>query len=90
MSFSKQISPVIHPSSVRQTACRIGFDELYVVREEWVCYEPGEIAHIEPVLAGEIKVRTHVRTTDKQEERTTDRLFSVSAPVTSRRSDRLM
>lgn len=74
------------PSGVGQTVCRMGFAELYVVREEWVRYELGEIAHIDSELADEMKVRTQVRTTGEQEEWTTDRLFSVSAAATSRRS----
>lgn len=64
----------------------MGFAEFYVVREEWVRYELGEIAHIDSELADEMKVRTQVRTTGEQEEWTTDRLFSVSAAATSRRS----
>jgi hypothetical protein len=34
-------------------ARRPGFADLYVVRDEWNRYEPGEIAHIESVLPGE-------------------------------------
>lgn len=38
------------------------FTDLTVIREEWSCFQPGEIAHIENVLRGESKTRTHVRT----------------------------
>jgi hypothetical protein len=51
---------------------RSGFDDLYVVRDEWSCYEPGEIAHIENVLAGETKERLHQRTTETEEITVTD------------------
>jgi hypothetical protein len=38
------------------------FTDMVVIREEWSCFQPGEIAHIENVLRGENKTRTHVRT----------------------------
>jgi hypothetical protein len=40
--------------------------DLTVVREEWCCYVPGEIAHVENVLKGESKTRTH-RQLDERE-----------------------
>src|SRR5205807_1674653 len=40
---------------------RMGFDDLDIVRDEWMCYVPGEIAHIENVLIGEKFTRTHSR-----------------------------
>jgi len=44
------------PSVMRSIlARRPGVSDLYVVREEWNRYEPGEIAHIENVLQGEVK-----------------------------------
>jgi hypothetical protein len=49
-----------------------------VVREEWSCYLPGEVAHIENVLQGEWKVRVHKRleeTETRQEEETTSTTF---------------
>lgn len=42
------------------------FADFAVVREEWSCFVPGEIAHIENVLRGERKVREHVRTEETQ------------------------
>ncbi|MCB9234928.1 MAG: hypothetical protein H6581_24955 [Bacteroidia bacterium] len=39
----------------------LGIGELRVVQEEDIRYEAGEIAHIENVLKGETKNRTHVR-----------------------------
>jgi hypothetical protein len=50
------------------------FSDLIVVRQEWSCYLPGEIAHIENVLSGELKERSHERmeeTETKQETETT-------------------
>jgi hypothetical protein len=50
------------------------FSDLYVVRDEWSCYLPGEIAHIENVLRGELMERRHRRTdeTETTETRQTD------------------
>lgn len=42
------------------------FSDLYVVRDEWSCYVPGEIAHIENVLRGERKERVHKRTDETE------------------------
>ncbi|MFN8470216.1 MAG: hypothetical protein U0X20_31970 [Caldilineaceae bacterium] len=50
------------------------FSDLIVVRQEWSCYVPGELAHIENVMKGESKVRTHERIEEvetKQEDETT-------------------
>jgi hypothetical protein len=49
------------PSSVG-TAKPVGVGELLVVRQQLVRYEPGEIAHIENVLASEQRVREHKQT----------------------------
>ncbi len=54
------------------------FSDLIVVREEWSCYVLGEIAHIENVMKGEKKVRTHERMEEvetKQEEESTTTNF---------------
>lgn len=55
---------------------RSGSSDLYVVREEWACYQPGEIAHIENVLEGESKTRLFQRT---DETETTDTRETTSA-----------
>lgn len=75
---------------------RSGCSDLYVVREEWACYQPGEIAHIENVLEGESKTRLFQRTdetettdtkettsnrSDQQDTQTTDR-FELTAEAT--------
>ncbi|MFD9905104.1 hypothetical protein [Streptomyces sp. NPDC059063] len=43
-----------------------GFADLYVVRQEWNRYVPGEIAHIENVLAHELKERVLTRTDETE------------------------
>jgi hypothetical protein len=44
----------------------IGVADLRVVKQEWKCYKPGEIAHIENVLKGSTKERTTRRLTSTQ------------------------
>lgn len=57
------LAPLRRPNpSIR----RPGFSDLFVVRENWLRYEAGEIAHIENVLAHELKERIHQRI-DEQE-----------------------
>ncbi len=46
------------------------FADLFVVRNEWSCYLPGEISHVENVLLGETKVRS-LRRIDESETTTT-------------------
>lgn len=48
-------------------ARRPGFADLYVVRDEWARYEPGEIAHVENVMVSETRERSHTRTTETEE-----------------------
>jgi hypothetical protein len=43
-----------------------GWADLYVVRQEWNRYVPGEIGHIENVLTGEFKERVHTRTDETE------------------------
>ena len=51
---------------------RSGCSDLYVVREEWACYQAGEIAHIENVLQGEVKRRVFERTDESEITEVTD------------------
>jgi hypothetical protein len=44
-----------------------GFSDLYIVRDEWVRYEAGEIAHVENVMASETRERSHTRITENEE-----------------------
>jgi hypothetical protein len=58
------------PPSPSQTPARlhsVGVADLLVVKQQIKRYEPGEIAHIENVMAGEGKVRMH-RQLDRTEE----------------------
>lgn len=68
-------TPVVHPIFARLRNYRfpfndlkpIGIGDLKVVKQWLVAYLPGEISHIENVLKGEIKDRTH-RRLEKTEE----------------------
>ncbi|MFC4512171.1 hypothetical protein [Streptomyces ehimensis] len=52
----------LFPLPFRSRLARMpAFSDLYVVRDEWARYVPGEIAHIENVLKGESKERVHKR-----------------------------
>ena len=51
---------------------RIGFADLYVLRDEWVKYLPAEVSHIENILAGEVKESTLTRLTETQTITTTE------------------
>ena len=53
-------------------ARRSGFTDLWVVRDEWSCYVPGEIAHIETVHKGEVKERVHKRIDERETTDTTE------------------
>lgn len=44
----------------------LGFAELMVVRERTTSYEDGELAHVENVLRGEHRKRTHTRTEERE------------------------
>lgn len=68
-------TPVVHPIFARLHYYKhsfndlkpIGIGDLKVVKQWLVAYLPGEIAHIENVLKGEVKDRTH-RRLEKTEE----------------------
>jgi len=49
------------------------FSDHVVVREEWSCYVPGEIAHVENVLRGERKTREHRRLSETETTELLDR-----------------
>ncbi len=71
---------VVLPDKVLQVARRLsppgravtrqGVADLFVVRNEWIRYEAGEIAHIENVLPYELKERKHVRLDESEVTRT--------------------
>ncbi|MGW4201002.1 hypothetical protein [Streptomyces sp. NPDC004726] len=65
------VEPVT-PRRRARLAQRAGFGDLWVVRDEWSCYQPGEIAHIENVLEGEHRKRTHKRVDETETTETTE------------------
>jgi hypothetical protein len=69
----KKIFPLPHRAKL---ARRPGFADLHVVRQEWNRYEAGEIAHIENVLASELKKRVHTRTDEMETTETIERARS--------------
>lgn len=62
---------------IARYARKPGIMDLEVIRDEWSCFIPGEIAFIENVMVGEKKFRTHKRvdeietTTSREETGTT-------------------
>lgn len=52
---------------------RRGVADLYVVRDEWACYQAGEIAHIENAMQGEFRERIHKRLNEIETETTIER-----------------
>lgn len=79
---------VVLPDKVLQVARRLsppgravtrqGVADLFVVRNEWIRYDAGEIAHIENVLPYELKERKHVRL-DESEVTQTDSTESTTS-----------
>lgn len=69
-------------------ARRPGFADLYVVREEWNRYLLGEVAHVENVLTGESKERTHTRTTESETTTLDQRQASRAETRDSQSTDR--
>ena len=65
-----------------------GFADLYVVRDEWVKYDAGEIAHIENVLKREKKERAHTRLTETETTTTTERIRSITNERDTQTTDR--
>jgi hypothetical protein len=73
----KTPTPEQTPSQTRhekKALCKIktlGVGDLLRVEQKLICYQPGEIAHIENIFAGEEKART-VRRLKRSEETTTE------------------
>jgi AcrR family transcriptional regulator len=65
------VEPLV-PRRRARLAQRAGFGDLWVVREEWACYQAGEIAHIENVLEGELRRRVHKRVDETETTETTE------------------
>ncbi len=60
-------APSAWPANSRGMVSNIGVADLMVIEKKWQQYETGEIAHVENVLLGEKRVRTHKRL-DRTEE----------------------
>ena len=69
-------------------ARRTGRADLYVVRDEWIKYEAGEIAHIENVLPGELKKREHIRLDETEETVTQEQEKSLTNERDTQTTDR--
>jgi hypothetical protein len=69
-------------------ARRPGVADLYVVREEWSKYVPGEIAHIENVMASETRERSHTHITETEQTTTIDQETSKSEQRDNQTTDR--
>ncbi|MGI5197117.1 hypothetical protein ACQEVY_26400 [Streptomyces sp. CA-288835] len=81
----------VESSSARrraQLAQRAGFGDLWVVQDEWSCYQPGEIAHIENVLEGERRKRTHKRIDETETTETTETETRKSTELDTQTTDR--
>lgn len=64
--FARPIG-IPHALAVELARLSAGIADLLVVKQHIKCYEPGEIAHIENIAAGETRDRTH-RRLDRLEE----------------------
>ena len=62
--------------------------DLYVVRDEWIKYVAGEVAHIENLLPGETKERKLVNLTETEQTTTTDQEKSTITERDSQTTDR--
>ena len=62
------------PMFARQPA----FSDLVVIREEWSCFVAGEIAHIENIMAGELKDRVHRRLEETETKEQTETATTTS------------
>lgn len=66
----------------------VGKGRLYIVRHQLLRYEPGEVSHIENILVGEKRDRTHIRRTRLEQftatERETEREEERSLETTDR------
>lgn len=51
---------------------RPGRADMYVVKDEWIKYEAGEISYIENILPGETKDREHISLTETEQTSTTE------------------
>lgn len=66
-----QLYPM-YPTAYSRGIRPLGIGDLMVVKQELIKYTTGEVAHIENVLQGESKLRTHKRITETEESYTTE------------------
>lgn len=74
--------PAAPPEKQHGTIRSVGLGDLFVVRQNLQRYEGGEVAHIENVLASEIRERKHSRT-----DRTEETLFLATERETQEERD---
>ena len=89
---------VVLPDKVLQVARRLsppgravtrqGVADLFVVRNEWIRYDAGEIAHIENVLPYELKERKHVRLDESEVTQTNSTESTTSNERETQSTDR--
>lgn len=79
------------PLPFRSRLARLpAFSDLYVVRDEWARYVPGEIAHIENVLKGELKERIHKRIDETETVETRSQSETTIAERSTETTDRTL
>lgn len=84
------ISPVLMAPLRRASnlARQPGMTDLYVVRSSWARYELGEVAAVEPIMAGEEKVRIFERISETEESSSTTEFTSSRVDRDNQASDR--
>lgn len=55
------------PPSYRPFLRPVGYGDMFVIKQDILRYEEGEIAHIENIMAGETREREHTRSTTREE-----------------------
>jgi hypothetical protein len=72
------LSPALAPTAVpttHGTLKPVGVGDLLVVRQQLKRYEGGEVGHVENVLRGEAKKRTHLRSRTTEQTDTTEEVL---------------
>jgi hypothetical protein len=87
LALPVQLTQIVQP--VARLARRYGFSDLFVVRDEWNRYEPGEIAYIENVLAGETKKRVVSRLSESEATVSTETETTISEERDTQSTDRM-
>jgi len=66
----------------------LGIADLRIIEQELLCYEPGEVAHIENILEGEYKNRTTRRLSRREETTTTETIRETESEKDVQTTDR--